>query len=210
MKEGDTMQDNHETTPKNDHIDNMESVSRKDDSPQTTERPPKRLSIASTLGAISAALALVCTFWYLDAFRSMASSNFPDIGFVQLLSLGFFGFLIGICVLLTLVGFLCTIGLGKREAALAHLPLFVSLWTVGLFLSIHTVSVAGYIVATLMLFPLFYWLYRRKIDGEVQRKRLLIVSLACLVGIGVVVALALIVHQGILDDAVLRLLFFAM
>ena len=188
----------------------MEGVSRKDDSPQTTVRPPTRLSIASTLGAISAALALVCTFWYLDAFRSMASSHFPDVGLIQVLSLGFFGFLIGICVLLTLVGFLCTIGFGKKEAALAHLPLFVSLWTVGLFLSIHTVSVAGYIVATLVLFPLFYWLRRRKMGEEVHRKSLLIVSLSCLTGIGVIVALAIIVHQGILDDVALRLLFFAM
>lgn len=204
------MQDNHKITPKNDHIDDMEGVSRKDDSPQTTVRPPTRLSIASTLGAISAALALVCTFWYLDAFRSMASSHFPDVGLIQVLSLGFFGFLIGICVLLTLVGFLCTIGFGKKEAALAHLPLFVSLWTVGLFLSIHTVSVAGYIVATLVLFPLFYWLRRRKMGEEVHRKSLLIVSLSCLTGIGVIVALAIIVHQGILDDVALRLLFFAM
>ena len=204
------MQDNHKITPKNDHIDDMEGVSRKDDSPQTTVRPPTRLSIASTLGAISAALALVCTFWYLDAFRSMASSHFPDVGLIQVLSLGFFGFLIGICVLLTLVGFLCTIGFGKKEAALAHLPLFVSLWTVGLFLSIHTVSVVGYIVATLVLFPLFYWLRRRKMGEEVHRKSLLIVSLSCLTGIGVIVALAIIVHQGILDDVALRLLFFAM
>ena len=204
------MQDNHKITPKNDHIDDMEGVSRKDDSPQTTVRPPTRLSIASTLGAISAALALVCTFWYLDAFRSMASSHFPDVGLIQVLSLGFFGFLIGICVLLTLVGFLCTIGFGKKEAALAHLPLFVSLWTVGLFLSIHTVSVAGYIVATLVLFPLFYWLRRRKMGEEVHRKSLLIVSLSCLTGIGVIVALAIIVHQGTLDDVALRLLFFAM
>ena len=202
------MQENHKTTSRDGQISNA-SGAPKENNPQIA-RLPRRLSVASTLEAMSAALALVCTFWYLDTFRSMAaSSDFPDIGIIQVLALGFFGFLIGICVLLTLVGFLCTIGFNKKEATSAHLPLFVSLWAVGLFLSIHTVSVAGYVVATLVLFPLFYWLYRRRMGEVIHRKRLLAVGLACLAGIGVIVALAIIVHQGALDDVVLRLLFFA-